>query len=260
MDQQWFDLQIEKLSNALAKQGLQLELPQITLRRNNLAVDENIAKYIDHTLLKQDATTAEIEQLVAQAKTYGFAAVCVHPCYLPLVTRLLQDSSVKVGTVIGFPLGTNTSDVKIYECQSAIALGAEEIDLVLPIYALKNQDFKAVYEELKSIVEATDGRVVKVILETGLLTKEEIVQACLLARLAKVSFVKTSTGFGWGGATVEDVNLMWQVVADDCQVKASGGVRTREDALKMLQAGATRIGTSSGLQLVQGINGDINGY
>lgn len=260
MDQKWMDLQTEKVADILAKQGLKLTVPSINQQEITYSVDHNLAKYIDHTLLKPDARVADIEELVAQARQYGFATVCVHPSYLSLVVSLLENSSVKACTVIGFPLGTNTTKAKIFECKEVIANGADEVDLVLPIYAMKNQDFKGVYQELRQIVEVADGRGVKIILETGLLTKAEIVQACLLARLAQVSFVKTSTGFGAGGATVEDVRLMRQAVGDDCQVKASGGVRTKTEALKMIQAGATRIGTSSGVQIVLGTNGDKNEY
>lgn len=260
MDQNWFDLQIQELSSVLTTQGLNIPIPEISFQEHSVTVDDNLARYIDHTLLKQDATVEDIIQLTNEAKQCGFASVCVHPSYLPLVARELENSQVSAGTVVGFPLGTNTTAAKAFECEECIANGADEIDMVLPIYALKNQDFKAVYYDMVSVVQVASGKVVKVILETGLLTKSEIVQACLLAKMAGVSFVKTSTGFGYGGATEEDVRLMRQVVGKECGVKASGGVRSKEDALKMLQAGANRIGTSAGVALVKGTKGDADEY
>lgn len=260
MDQNWFSTQIQELSSVLTKQGLNQPIPEISFQEYNILVDDDLAKYIDHTLLKQDATVEDVIQLTQEAKQYGFASVCVHPSYLPIVVRELKNSKVSAGTVVGFPLGTNTTPVKVFECEECIANGADEIDMVLPIYALKNKDFRAVYHDMASIVQVATDKVVKVILETGLLSRAEIVQACLLAKMAGVSFVKTSTGFGYGGAKVEDIRLMRQVIGGELGVKASGGVRNKDEALKMLQAGANRIGTSAGVTLIKGTKDGTDEY
>ncbi len=207
-------------------------------------------KYIDHTLLKQNATLPQIEELCKQALEYDFASVCVNPYYVSTCAKLLKGSDVKVCTVIGFPLGSNTSKIKALETQDAINNGAQEIDMVLNVSALKNKDYDAVYEDIKAVVEAANGTLVKVILETCLLTKDEIVKACELSMKANAQFVKTSTGFSTGGATVEDVTLMAKTVSPLLKVKASGGVRSYQDAIDMIEAGASRIGTSNGIAIM----------
>lgn len=210
----------------------------------------DIAKYIDHTILKPEATVREVDQLIEEAKTYHFASVCVNPCFVAYAKEKLKDSDVKVCTVIGFPLGANTSNVKAFEATDAVNNGADEIDMVIAIGALKAGRLNEVQHDMEAVVKASQGRLVKVILETCLLTKDEIVIACQLAMAAGVDFVKTSTGFNKYGATVEDVALMKKTVQDNLKVKASGGIRSLEDALKMIEAGADRLGTSSGVSLV----------
>ena len=207
-------------------------------------------EYIDHTLLKPEATVKQIQELCMQAKDYSFASVCVNPDYVAVCHELLKDSPVRVCTVIGFPLGSNTTATKAFETKDAISNGADEIDMVINVSALKNKDYDYVLKDMQAVVEAAQGRLVKVILETCLLTKEEIIKACELALVAKVQFVKTSTGFSKGGATVEDVALMYKTVHPMLKVKASGGVRTTNDAYKMIEAGASRIGTSNGVTIM----------
>ncbi len=212
-----------------------------------------LAKYIDHTLLKADATKDKIEKLCEEAKEYGFASVCVNPAWVPLAAELLKGSEVKVCTVIGFPLGATTPEVKRFETENAIQNGAEEVDMVINIGALKSGDDELVKKDIQAVVEAAKGKaLVKVIIETCLLTEEEKVKACKLSVEAGADYVKTSTGFSTGGATVEDIKLMRETVGPELGVKASGGVRTREDALAMIEAGATRIGASSGIAIVKG--------
>lgn len=216
-------------------------------------MSQNIAELIDHTLLKQDATKKQIEKLCEEANQYKFASVCVNPTWVNLSANLLQDSSVKVCTVIGFPLGASTSAVKAFETTNAIENGADEIDMVINVGALKDQDYNLVQKDIEAVVEAAKGKaIVKVILETCLLTNEEIVKASELSKLAGADFVKTSTGFSTGGATVEAVKLMRETVGADLGVKASGGVRSLEDLQAMVEAGATRIGASSGVEIMQG--------
>ncbi len=207
-------------------------------------------KMIDHTLLKQDATLEQIHELCNQAIKYDFASVCVNPWYVKECYQLLKNSNVKVCTVIGFPLGSNTSEVKAYETKNAIENGASEIDMVLNVSAMKNKDFDYVLKDIQSVVKAANGNLVKVILETCLLTQEEIVKACKLAQVAQAQYVKTSTGFSTYGAKVEDVALMYQTVGKELKVKASGGIKTYEDAKKMIAAGASRIGTSNGVKII----------
>ena len=209
-----------------------------------------LAKYIDHTLLKPDATKEQIKTLCEEADTHKFFSVCVNPAHVKYAAELLKNSSVKVCTVIGFPLGANTSSVKSYETVDAIDNGADEIDMVINIGALKSGDLKTVKEDIASVVEAANETLVKVIIETSLLTDEEKQTACKLAEAAGCNFVKTSTGFSGGGATAEDVKLMKDSVGPSIEVKASGGVRSREDALTMIEAGASRIGASSGIAIV----------
>jgi len=214
---------------------------------------ENYASYIDHTLLKPEATKAQIVALCAEAKQYGFASVCVNPTWIETAAKELEGAVSKVCTVIGFPLGASTSEVKAFETKDAIAKGAGEIDMVLNIGALKGQDYDLVLNDMKAVVEAANGTLVKVIIETCLLTDEEKVKACELAVEAGVDYVKTSTGFSTGGATPEDVALMRKTVGPDLGVKASGGVRSLEDLKAMIEAGATRIGASSGVKIMQGL-------
>ncbi len=215
-------------------------------------MSEKLSAYIDHTMLKPEATTEDILKLCAEAARYEFAAVCINPCHVKTAVKALQGTPVKVCTVIGFPLGATTTAVKAFETAEAVAAGAAEVDMVINIGALKGGDETYVQEDIAAVVKAARGRTVKVILETALLTTEEKVLACRLARQAGAHFVKTSTGFGPGGATAEDISLMREAVGPDLGVKASGGVRTRQAALQMINAGATRIGTSSGVTIVAG--------
>jgi deoxyribose-phosphate aldolase len=216
-----------------------------------------LASMIDHTLLKPEAAPAAIERLCEEAAQYHFASVCVQPSYVKLAAQCLQGSPVKVCTVIGFPLGVNQTSIKAYEAAQAVKDGAEELDMVLHIGALKSRDDEYVYKDIKAVVEAASGKVVKVILETGYLSSEEKQRACRIVKDAGAHFVKTSTGFGPGGATVEDIALMRETVGPDFGVKASGGVRTSEDAMHMIKAGANRIGTSAGPSLVLGARENI---
>ncbi|NLK44771.1 MAG: deoxyribose-phosphate aldolase [Tissierellia bacterium] len=207
---------------------------------------------IDHTVLKPDTSNSMIENLCKEALEYDFAAVCVNPYFVKLAKELLQDSNVKVATVIGFPLGANTKEVKAYETIDAIKNGADEIDMVINIGALKNKDYDLVKEDIEAVVEAAKGKaIVKVIIETCLLTEEEKKKACELSLEAGADFVKTSTGFSTGGATIEDVKLMKSIVGDKMGIKASGGIRDLETARKMIEAGATRLGTSSGVKIAK---------
>lgn len=206
--------------------------------------------WIDHTLLKPDATLSMVKQLCDEAKQYHFASVCVQPCWVKYCADYLKETDVKVCTVIGFPLGATTTEVKVFETKNAISHGADEIDMVINIGALKDKNMELVYEEMKQVVDVSQGHCVKVIIETCLLTDEEKKKVCELAIQANATFVKTSTGFSHGGATVQDVRLMKETVKENCQVKASGGVREFSDLKAMIDAGATRIGTSSGIKLM----------
>ncbi|HEY8347405.1 MAG TPA: deoxyribose-phosphate aldolase [Symbiobacteriaceae bacterium] len=212
-----------------------------------------LAKMIDHTLLKPDASRSQILQLCEEAKTYGFWSVCVNPYWVPLCVDHLRGTDVKVCTVIGFPLGATTPAAKAAEAAEAVRNGADEIDMVMNVGAMKSGDYQAVLDDMKAVRNAVgDKVVVKVILETGLLTDAEKVKACELAKEAGLDYVKTSTGFGYGGATVEDVALMRRTVGDALGVKASGGIRDRETALAMIRAGASRIGASASVKIVSG--------
>ena len=208
------------------------------------------SQYIDHTLLKPDATKEMVLQLCDEAKTNHFASVCVNPCHVYDCATYLKNSGVKVCTVIGFPLGTNTTEVKVFETKNAIENGADEIDMVVNIGALKEGNYDYVYKEMKAIKEASQDHIVKVIIETCLLKDEEKKIACQLALKAQADFVKTSTGMSTYGATSHDVALMKEIVGNQAQVKASGGIRTLEDMLTMIESGATRIGTSSGIKML----------
>ncbi|TCN24657.1 deoxyribose-phosphate aldolase [Mesobacillus foraminis] len=222
-----------------------------------MTTQNNIAGMIDHTLLKANATEEQIRQLCEEAKEYRFASVCVNPCWVKYCSSILKGSGVKTCTVIGFPLGANTYETKAYETKTAIEHGAEEVDMVINIGALKSGDDERVERDIRAVTEAAKGKALtKVIIETSLLTDDEKIRACKLAVKAGADFVKTSTGFSDGGATVEDVTLMRNTVGPDIGVKASGGVRSPEDAKKMIDAGATRIGASSGAAIVNGIVGE----
>ncbi len=217
-----------------------------------------LSKLIDHTLLKQDARKNEIIQLCNEAKENDFMSVCVNPTWVSTAKKELENSDVLVCTVIGFPLGQNTSAVKAFETKNAIENGAGEIDMVINVGELKDGNFDYVYEDIKAVVDAANGTLVKVIIETCLLTDEEKVKACELSVKAGADYVKTSTGFSTGGATVKDVELMKKTVGENAKVKASGGVRTPEDLDNMVKVGASRIGTSSGIKLIKGENSTSN--
>lgn len=219
---------------------------------------QNYASMIDHTLLKAETTKNQIEKLCEEAKKYEFASVCVNPTWVHYSAQLLSGTNVKVCTVIGFPLGATTSEVKAFETKNAIENGAQEIDMVINIGALKDGNYNLVRDDIKAVVEAANGTLVKVIIESCLLTDEEKVKACELSVEAGADFVKTSTGFSTGGATVEDVALMRKTVGPEIGVKASGGVRSLEDMQKMIEAGATRIGASSGVAIMNGLISDSN--
>jgi deoxyribose-phosphate aldolase len=208
------------------------------------------SKYIDHTLLKAFAKPEDILKLCDEANKYHFASVCINPYYVPLARKLLNGTDVRVCTVIGFPLGANTKEVKAFEAVKAIADGADEVDMVINVGEAKNHNYEYVYEDILEVVKAANGVLVKVIIETCYLTDEEKVECCKCAMRANADYVKTSTGFGTGGATVEDVKLMRNTVGPDMGVKASGGVKTKEAFEAMVEAGATRIGTSNGVALV----------
>ncbi|MGV2941850.1 deoxyribose-phosphate aldolase [Mesobacillus sp. LC4] len=218
----------------------------------------DLARMIDHTLLKANATEAEIVKLAEEAKEYKFASVCVNPTWVKKASEILKDvEGVEVCTVIGFPLGATTSEVKAFETKDAIENGATEVDMVINIGALKDKQYDLVEKDIKAVVDAAKGKALtKVIIETCLLTDEEKEMACKLSVNAGADFVKTSTGFSTGGATVEDIALMRKTVGPDLGVKASGGVRSLEDAQNMIEAGATRIGASSGVAIVNGLTSE----
>ena len=209
-------------------------------------------KYIDHTLLKADATKEQITKLCNEAKEHNFASVCVNTCYVPLCKELLKDSDVKVCCVVGFPLGAMDTASKAFEAKTAVSNGAGEVDMVINIGALKDKDYDYVTKDIEAVVNASKPSIVKVIIETCLLTDEEKVEACKCAMKANAEFVKTSTGFSTSGATVEDVTLMRKTVGTVCKVKAAGGIRSYEDAIKMIDAGADRLGCSAGIKIVEG--------
>lgn len=214
---------------------------------------KNIAKLIDHTLLAPDAREEDILRICEEAKKYQFASACVHPTWVQLAHTYLSQTDVKVCTVIGFPLGATTTEVKAFEAQTAIENGASEIDMVINIGALKSKQIEYVEKDIAAVCIVAKGKaIVKVIIETALLTNEEKKLACELAKKAGADFVKTSTGFAKGGATVEDVTLMRETVGDELGVKASGGIRSYHDVVKMVEAGASRIGASSGIAIMEG--------
>lgn len=214
-------------------------------------------KYIDHTLLKQDSKKEQIDQLLAEAKTYDFASVCVNPTWIAYCAKELAGTTVKVCTVVGFPLGATLSNVKAFETAESIKAGADEIDMVINIGALKSGNLDLVEADIRAVVEASQDKLVKVIIETCLLTDDEKVTACQLAVKAGADFVKTSTGFSTNGATVADVKLMRETVGPEIGVKAAGGARSLADAQAFIEAGATRIGTSAGVAIIEG--NEVNG-
>ena len=222
----------------------------------------DMAKMIDHTFLNPTGEVEDIKQLCSEAEEHEFASVCVHPVFVPLASKLLQETSVKVTTVVGFPLGANTSETKAFETKNAIKNGAQEIDMVMNISAFKSEAFDLVKADIKAVVDATKTAgvtsdiIVKVIIETCYLEDDEIVKECEIGKEAGADFVKTSTGFGTGGAEIEDVSLMRKTVGRDVGVKASGGVHNFNEALDMLDAGANRIGASSGVEIVTGVGLD----
>lgn len=211
-----------------------------------------LAGYIDHTLLKPEATGRDIVKLCKEAVEYSFYAICINPSYVNTAVKELQGSPVKVCAVVGFPLGVTSTTVKAFEAVEAVDGGAEEIDMVIHVGALKEGSTRYVIDDLSAVVKAVKGKTVKVIIETGLLDKEEKITACRLVKESGAGFVKTSTGFGLGGATIADIQLMRETVGPDLGVKASGGIRTAKAAREMIEAGANRIGTSSGIAIIQG--------
>ena len=212
----------------------------------------SIASYIDHTLLKPDATGEQIDRLCAEAKEYGFASVCVNPYYVARCVKNLKGTDVKVCTVVGFPLGATTMETKVFETLQAVASGAQEIDMVMNVCAMKSGHHKAIEQEIQALAAAVEDKaILKVIIETCLLTDEEKTQACRIARRSGAQFVKTSTGFSTGGATVEDVALMKKAAGANVKVKASGGIRDYATAKAMIEAGADRIGASAGVSIVK---------
>ena len=211
----------------------------------------NIATIIDHTELKPDATKKQILQLIDEAKTNKFASVCVNPTWVKLASQGLKDSKVNICAVIGFPLGANTTETKAFEAKDAINNGSTEVDMVINVGELKDKNYEYVEKDIKAVVNAAKGQaLVKVIIETCLLTEDEKIKACEIAKKAGANFVKTSTGFSKGGATAKDVKLMRKTVGKNIGVKAAGGIHTKEEATKMIEAGATRIGTSSGISII----------
>ncbi|RLC63897.1 MAG: deoxyribose-phosphate aldolase [Chloroflexota bacterium] len=214
---------------------------------------DEIARFIDHTLLKPEATPAQIERLCDEARRYGFAAVCVNPVYVRLAAERLQGAEVAVCSVVGFPLGATTTAAKVYEARQALADGASELDMVIHVGALKAGDYERVQEDIAAVADVCHkgGALLKIIIETALLDDAEKVTACRLAQAAGADFVKTSTGFAGGGATAEDVRLMRQTVGPRMGVKAAGGIRSYADALAMIEAGANRIGASAGVRIVE---------
>lgn len=216
---------------------------------------EILAKYIDHTILTPSASNDEVLKICEEAKKYNFASVCVNPCYVCLVHKALENTNIKTCTTIGFPLGATTTKVKAFETNESIENGAQEVDMVINIGAVKNQDWTYVKKDIEAVVAAANGRAaVKVIFETCLLTNDEKIKLCQIAKEAGADFIKTSTGFSHGGATTEDIDLMRRTVGPEMGVKASGGIRDLETALAMINSGATRIGASAGVKIIEQLN------
>jgi deoxyribose-phosphate aldolase len=213
----------------------------------------NLPKYIEHTVLKPEATEQDIKNILDEAIQHNFYGVCINPAYVKYAKDYIKDNSIKIVTVIGFPLGANSSETKAFEAAKAVEDGADELDMVINVGAIKNKDYKKAEQDIKKVVNSSNGRIVKVIIETDLLTQEEIIEACKISIAGGANFVKTSTGFVKGGigATAENIKLMHDMVSSyGLQVKASGGVRDQKTAIQMIEAGAVRIGTSSGVSIV----------
>ena len=210
-----------------------------------------IGKYIDHTNLKMDASEKDIEQLCNEAIEYGFEAVCVHPYYISLAKQLLENTNVGICTVIGFPLGMNTPRTKCFEAVDALELGADEFDMVINVGALKDKDYDYIKKEIEDVRDVLEGKTLKVIIETSLLTDDEIIKMTKICNETFVNFIKTSTGFGTRGASVHDVELMYEHKSDILEIKASGGIKTFEQMNELIDAGASRIGTSNGVNIVK---------
>ncbi len=211
----------------------------------------DLASYIDHTILKSTANLADVEKLCQEAKEHNFAAVCVNPCFVRSAKQVLKGSKVQVATVVGFPLGANTTTTKVYETGEAISQGADEIDMVMAMGWFKSGNLELVNRDIREVVRAAQGKPVKVIIETCYLSPDEIEQAARISVEAGAAYVKTSTGFGARGAVVEDLKIIKQAIGDRAKIKASGGIKTREQAMAMIKAGAARIGTSSGVVIVK---------
>jgi deoxyribose-phosphate aldolase len=219
-----------------------------------MTLEKRITQMVDHTLLKAETTAFDIVRICDEAKQFGFYSVCINPVFISLAKDQLKNSPVKVCTVVGFPLGASTTETKAFETEDAISKGADEIDMVLHIGAAKAGNWQMVENDIRSVVKAARGRIVKVILETCLLSRDQIIRSCQIAKEAGAQFVKTSTGFSTSGATTADVMLMRQTVGPDFGVKASGGLKTLNDFEAMIQAGANRLGTSSAAQLIRGLS------
>ena len=220
---------------------------------------KNLNRYIDHTLLKPEASAAQIENLCQEALTYNFFSVCINPQYVQLAKKILQDSEVSVCTVVGFPLGANTTEAKIFETRNALSHGADEIDMVLNIGAIKSGNWKLVEEDIRQVNITCGEKILKVIFETCLLSHDEIIMASQVAERAGADFIKTSTGFSTGGATLEDVILMRKSATQNVKIKASGGVRDYKTAIAMIEVGAERLGTSSGIAIMTGNDSNSKG-
>ena len=228
------------------------QLPPVPAQLN-IPEGRQIAAWIDHTLLKPEATAAQVRVLCQEAMQYHFASVCINPVYIPLACGLLKDAPEAICSVVGFPLGAILPEFKVYETLGCLSAGASEIDMVINIGALKSEAFGLIMNEIQAVTQTAhnQGAITKVILETALLTRREKILACLISKAAGADFVKTSTGFGTGGATIEDVELMRRVVGSDMGVKAAGGIRSYTDAIAMIKAGANRLGASAGVKIVQ---------
>lgn len=244
----------------VVEQFIESGATRISSRPNTPIVETKYAKYIDHTLLKLDVTVDELKKLCDEARKFHFKSVCVNPNNVPFCAKEVEGTGVGVTAVIGFPLGANTSRVKAFEADEAIRNGASEIDMVINVTLLKSKNYAAVFEDIKEVVRAAQNHTVKVILETASLSEIEKIAGCVLSKAAGARYVKTSTGFGKGGATIEDVRLMRQVVGGDIGVKASGGIHDSETASKMIEAGATRIGASASVAIVTGDKKSGTGY
>lgn len=242
-----FELLNSKIEIKYYKNKLKLILNE------RIVLNMKIEKLIDHTLLKPQSTEEQVKKICAEAKKYNFASVCVNPYYTSFVSKELKGTDVKTCVVIGFPLGANTKEVKAFEAKQSIENGAKEVDMVINIGALKDKKYDVVKEDIKAVVDAAKGKAhVKVIIETCLLTDEEKVKACSISKEVGADFVKTSTGFSTGGAKKEDVALMRKTVGENMGVKASGGIHSYEETMEMVEAGATRIGASAGIKIIEG--------